>query len=74
LPAVHTRKSGNLLELASGSLLAVNTPNQGDLIADRFGAETSFATNGGKVGWLRSDPSADLVRVGQVGLSRRPVC
>jgi len=36
--------------LASGSLAAVNTPNQGDLIALQFGAETSFSTNGGKVG------------------------
>jgi len=55
--------------MANGSLVAVNTPNQGDLITDQFGAETSFATNGGKVGRLRSDPSTDGSRVRRFGLS-----
>jgi len=34
--------------LTSGSLAAVNTPNQGDLIAAQFGG-SRFATNGGKL-------------------------
>jgi len=52
--------------MANGSLVAVNTPNQGDLIADQFGAETGFVASGGK--WdgsnLSHHPTARVSRFG----------
>lgn len=49
-PAVHTRKSGNLPELARGNPAAVNTPNQGDLIAANSGRKPALPPMVGK--WM----------------------